>query len=118
MAYRVIIAGSRNYNNFEELAMVMDKFLKNKGEVEIIVGGAKGADTLGEMYANMRDIPVRKFLPDWSKYGKAAGRRRNEVMGLEADACVCFWDGSSAGTAYMIQVAQRNALILHIVEHT
>lgn len=118
MPYKVIIAGSRNYNNFEELTTVMDKFLKDKEEVEIIVGGAKGADTLGEMYANMRDIPVRKFLPEWSKYGKAAGRRRNEVMGLEADACVCFWDGESTGTALMIQVAKRNSLILQVVQHT
>ena len=115
MPYRVIIAGCRNYNNFEELTEVMDKFLKGKDEVEIIVGGAKGADTLGEMYGNMRDIPLRKFLPEWSKYGKAAGRRRNEVMGLEADACVCFWDGGSTGTSHMIQVAERNSLILEIV---
>jgi hypothetical protein len=117
MPYKVIIAGSRNYNNFEELTNVMDKFLKDKVEVEIIIGGSKGADTLGERYANMRDLPVRKFLPEWSKYGKAAGRRRNEVMGLEADACVCFWDGGSAGTAHMIQVAKQNSIILHIVEY-
>jgi hypothetical protein len=114
MAYRVIIAGSRNFNDFQKMCEVLDNFLRDKDEdVEIFVGGVKGADKLGEDYAHMRDITLKKFLPEWSKHGKASALRRNEVMGLQADACICFWGGST-GTAHMIQVAKRNHLSINI----
>jgi hypothetical protein len=110
----VVIAGSRIFSDFAKLCDVMDKFLDGKEDVEIIVGGAKGADKLGEDYAHMRDISLKKILPEWSKHAKASALRRNEIMGLQADACVCFWDGGSTGTAHMIQVAKRNRLSLYI----
>ena len=45
----VIIAGSRNFNNYELLRSELDK-LFNEPFI-IVSGGAKGADTLGELYA-------------------------------------------------------------------
>lgn len=36
----------------------------------IILGGAKGIDSLAETYAYRNFIPVRIFLPDYEHYGK------------------------------------------------
>jgi predicted Rossmann fold nucleotide-binding protein DprA/Smf involved in DNA uptake len=49
---RVIIAGSRDFNDYELLKKHCDYLLQNQKEVEIISGGARGADKLGERYAS------------------------------------------------------------------
>ena len=46
--------------------------LKNKlkNDVEIISGGAKGADYLGERFAKENGYNLRIFKANWNKYGK------------------------------------------------
>jgi predicted Rossmann fold nucleotide-binding protein DprA/Smf involved in DNA uptake len=54
MIMRVIVAGSRNFNCFEKLTNAMNEYLKDAiyGDgFEIVSGGARGADKLGEKYA-------------------------------------------------------------------
>lgn len=66
-------------------------------------GSTRGADLCGEAWAKWREIPVRRFLPNWAAIGKAAGPRRNAAMARESDACVLFPGG--AGTASMAREA-------------
>lgn len=40
--------------------------------LEIVSGGARGADRLGEKYAKENNYKVKKFIPDWEK-GRSAG---------------------------------------------
>jgi hypothetical protein len=112
--FKVIIAGSRGFNNYEYLVKTMDHLLQNKKLVEIVSGTAKGADSLGEKYAEERSHSVKQFPANWDKYGKKAGYLRNEEMAKYADACVCFWDGRSPGTKHMIKLAKENNLKLII----
>ena len=61
--------------------------------VEIISGHAPGADTLGEKFAKAYGYPLKIFLAEWNKYGKAAGPIRNEEMAKyasEADHHICI----------------------------
>jgi len=88
----------------------MDKILQNQTSIEIVSGGAKGADQLGEQYAKENNYNLRIFPADWDKYGKKAGYIRNEEMAKYADACVCFWDGKSKGTKMMIELAKKYKL--------
>ena len=85
------------------------------GDVEIVCGKARGADSLGEQYAKERGIPVRYFPADWRTLGQSAGYQRNTQMAQYADALVAFWDGRSKGTKHMIDTAQRFKLDIRVV---
>lgn len=115
---RVIIAGSRSttLSDFSE-GMVACPFLLQISTV--ISGTAKGADALGERYAELNDIPLFKYPANWDKHGKKAGYLRNIEMAENADALIAFWDGKSHGTNHMINIAkERNLQIfIHLNQH-
>lgn len=115
MAFRVIVAGSRNFDDYELLSDTSDKLLQNKGKDVVIVSGtARGADTLGEQYAAERGFQISRFPADWDRFGKSAGYRRNVQMAENADALVAFWDGVSRGTGHMINIAKEKNLLVRI----
>ena len=101
---RIIIAGSRSFNNYDLLAKVMDKVTANLDAVTIVSGAARGADTLGERWANEHNHTIISMPADWERFGKSAGYRRNEEMATIADGLVAFWDGQSRGTKHMIDI--------------
>jgi hypothetical protein len=103
---KVIIAGSRKFNNYDELCCTCDFLLQNKNEIEIVSGTANGADKLGEVYAKERKYKITRFPADWNKHGKSAGVIRNKEMAEYSDALIAFWDGKSRGTKHMIDLAR------------
>lgn len=107
---KVIVAGSRGFHNYELLKSSLDKILQNQTDIEIVSGGARGADLLGERYAQEKGYSIKIFLADWERLGKRAGFFRNKEMAKYADACVCFWDGKSRGTKSMIELAKKHEL--------
>ena len=115
--FRVIIAGSRDFNDYEVLQTVCDNLLAKKKQthnIVIISGTAKGADSLGEQYARERGYVVKRFPADWQQYGKAAGPIRNRQMTDNADALIAFWDGHSTGTQNMIMEAKKKGMVVKI----
>ena len=100
---KVIVAGTRYFNNYDLMCKNLDYFLCNLEDIEIVSGTARGADALGEQYANEHNLPIKQFPADWDKYGKRAGYLRNNQMADYADYLVAFWDGKSPGTKHMIQ---------------
>ena len=118
--FRVIIAGSRNFNNYELLKKECDAFLSDKKEkynITIISGGARGADFSGEKYAQDEGFALEIYPAQWDKFGKRAGYRRNEQMAEVADALIAFWDGSSRGTKHMIDIMNEKNLLVRVVEY-
>ena len=114
---KVIVCGSRGFSDYALMKRKLDHYLSNKwGEgVEIVSGGANGADKLGELYSKERGLDLKIMNADWDTYGKSAGIRRNEQMGAYADAVVAFWDGKSRGTKHMIEYAQKHEMPLRVV---
>lgn len=124
--FKVIIAGGRDYDDFDRLVRKIDKILSNvvkKGMNIIVVSGcAKGADQLGEKYAELRGYYIEKHPADWDKYGKSAGYRRNAEMAKSVDenidgGLVAFWDYKSRGTENMIDIAKRYGLSTRVIEY-
>ncbi len=109
---RTIIAGSRQMT--DEILLIETLVRLAWPITEVISGGAFGADRLGEAWAARHGIPVRRFPADWTRYGKGAGPVRNREMVLAADALVAFWDGRSAGTRNMIELARKQHLQVHV----
>jgi hypothetical protein len=114
---KVIIAGSRDFDDYELLRKYCDHVLQNQTEIEIVSGTARGADQLGERYAKERGYPVKQFPADWNK-GKSAGYIRNEEMAKYGDALIAFWNGMSKGTEHMINLAKQYNLKIKICNYT
>ena len=102
---KIIVAGSRTFNNFPLLKEVLDKRVNEIKEV--VSGRAKGADTFGETWALKNNIPIKPFAAQWEKFGAAAGYVRNHDMGDYADELIAFWDGNSSGTKDMIEYMEK-----------
>lgn len=113
---RVIIAGSRHYDDYDELCRAMDEFWRVYGfEItEVVSGGAKGADQLGERWALQAGIPVQRFEADWDTHGRGAGPIRNGEMAEYAGALVALPIAQSPGTRNMIRQADREGLWVYI----
>ena len=119
--FRVIIAGGRQFSDYGLLSAKCDGILSQKRmthKIVIISGTARGADTLGEQYARERGYNLRQFPADWDQFGKSAGYRRNCQMADNADALIAFWDGQSAGTRHMIEIARERKLAVRIINYS
>lgn len=112
--FKVIIAGGRDFNDYELLRQMCDHYLSETNKrITIISGAARGADTLGEQYAKERGFKIDSHPADWS-LGKRAGYVRNEEMAKVAHALIAFHDGISKGTASMINLANQYDLIVAV----
>ena len=108
--FRVIIAGTRDFNDYQLLCDKCDAILSAKRQdsnIIIISGTARGADRLGERYARERGYEIRQFPADWLNDEKKTGPIRNAKMADNADALIAFWDGQSRGPKNMIETAKR-----------
>jgi hypothetical protein len=118
--FKVIVAGSRNFEDDALMERKLDNILRNKVkeyDIEIIEGDASGADKAGGRYADSKGYRKTVMPADWDGYGLSAGPRRNEEMARYAvgGGCVCFWDGKSKGTRHMIEMAKKYKLNILIV---
>ena len=125
--FRLIVAGSRSVcteAQYSRLREKLDHLLSARADTHdicIVSGTARGADKLGERYAQERGYVVHSFPADWTTHGKKAGFLRNVEMAQNADALLAAWDGQSRGTQHMIDIAKRRQLpirILHFSEQT
>jgi hypothetical protein len=111
-AMKTVIAGSRGITDYNKLKEAVDRC----GFVitEVVSGGARGVDQMGERWAREHNIPIKQFIPDWNKHGKAAGLIRNVEMSNYAEAVIVLWDGSSRGSKHMYDTAIKKGLTVHL----
>lgn len=127
---KIIIAGTRDFNDYAFLEETVDEILfqtyafsRKFNHVEVISGTAKGADRLGEQYAEIRNLQIKRFPAQWNLYGKKAGILRNTEMAKylhnseEDGICICFWDGKSKGTANMINTAEQLNIPTYVIDY-
>ena len=117
MVKKIVIAGCRDYNNYDEAKTYIDFCLSNirrENNIVIVSGGACGADAIGERYAEENGFEIEKYPADWKTYGRSAGPKRNKQMAEVCDYVICFWDGKSKGTASMIFYAKKFRNLLRI----
>lgn len=135
MEIRLIIAGGRDFTDYRQLEQEADAFVaeivgipgfdllgpESVGfdlDITIISGAAKGADSLGEEWADSRLLKVESKPANWEKYGNAAGPIRNGEMAEIATHCLVFWDRKSRGSKDMVAKAKRKELGLKVVNYT
>ena len=98
---KLLIAGSRGIADFDLAPYV-------PADTDLIIsGGARGVDTLAEIYAAAHGISKLVLRPRYDRYGKAAPLKRNECMVDLADQVLIVWDGVSRGALYTMEYAQK-----------
>lgn len=116
---RIVVFGSRDFNDYDLMHEKLSDYFNSKGwttgEVEIVEGGARGADRLAERFTREYGLKHTQFLADWETYGKSAGHIRNAEMAKYAQYGVGFWDGKSKGTEGMKNKMLRMGREVHIV---
>ncbi|WP_287550354.1 DUF2493 domain-containing protein [Clostridium sp.] len=127
---RIIIAGSRDFNNYNKLKSETLRIVKElkeedyntkREEVEIVSGTARGADQLGERFAKEFNLGLARFPANWHEFGKRAGYLRNSEMSeyakldKEIGVLIAFWNGSK-GTKHMIDLATKDGLKVYVVK--
>ena len=113
---RVIVAGGRDFRNYDLMKQKLEVIFSEKNVI-VVSGMADGADRLGERYAREHNLLISHFPALWGQYGNQAGFIRNVEMAKSSDACVCFWNGKSTGTAHMIETAKKMNLKLRVINY-
>ncbi|UPU16137.1 hypothetical protein [Escherichia phage ZCEC13] len=107
---KVLITGGRGYSDFDafEKAMEMLPF-----KIELIIhGGARGADSIADMWAKKHGVFVMRMDALWNAHGKGAGPKRNWAMLNfgKPDYCVAFPGGN--GTADMVRQCEKASVVV------
>ena len=99
---RVLIYGGRDFIptdlDFSWLNSMFASY--NRGELTVISGEARGADTAGRIWAIASGHEVERYPADWNTHGKAAGYIRNQQM-LDSGVDVAVQFPGGRGTADM-----------------
>lgn len=127
---KIAIVGSRNFNDYPLFKRIMNNYLADLKQ--IVSGGAKGADQLGEKWCLefLNQAPIIIY-PDWKnishpravikydrkgkKYDAMAGIRRNEAIVHQSDMVIAFWDGKSKGTRHVIKYARKQKKRVEVI---
>jgi len=112
---KLCIFGSRNFADYKLLKEKVDKIHLETPISEIVSGKAKGADSLGEIWAKENNIPIKEFPADWL-LGKKAGPLRNEEMAQYCDKAIGFSVNNSRGTANMCECLHKYGKFGWLVE--
>ena len=102
---KIAVVGSREWNHLKLLESTLCKEFTQAVVTEFISGGARGVDSYAEKLAKDYQLKITIFKPDWDKYGKSAGYKRNKLIIDEADKVIAFWSGKSKGTKHSIDLA-------------
>lgn len=98
---KVAVIGSRGLSVSD-----LGKYLPEKTS-EIVSGGARGVDTSAKEFALSHSIKLTEFLPEYSRYGRAAPLKRNISIIEYSDIVLAFWDGKSRGTKFVIDNCRK-----------
>lgn len=109
MVSRILVCGDRNWTG----QVSLDRFLDvHAADAQVVIHGcARGADTLGGLWASKRGKEILPFPAQWSMYGRAAGPIRNQAMldRGKPELVIAFHSNiaASKGTKDMLARAKR-----------
>lgn len=110
------IVGSRSGLDWARVRSGIKAIVSRADIGTVVSGGALGVDRIAESMALAAGKRVRVFYPDWEKYGRSAGMRRNREIVSLADEVFAFWDGKSRGTKNSIETARKLGKTVHVFE--
>lgn len=74
----VLITGARDWKNEKPIYSKLKQFQGQN--ITLIHGGCVGADLIADKVGKKLGYTIKIFLPEWQKYGRGAGPKRNKDM--------------------------------------
>jgi len=102
---KLLITGSRKITSYETVKLVIEELEIREGQkiTMLLHGGAKGADTLAEKWANENGIKTHVLKPDYKNHHpKSAPIIRNIELVKLADKTLALYSGNkrTGGTGF------------------
>lgn len=109
---KVLVCGGRKCWEWAKIARALDGILEERPIGVVITGGATGADTVADRWAETRGIQRVICPAAWNGLaGRAAGHFRNRFMlSFEPDLVVAFPGGP--GTRDMVEQAKTDGVFV------
>jgi hypothetical protein len=108
---KILVCGDRNWSNVFSIRRELQKF---SGEIIVIHGAARGADSIAGDVAKSLGFKVEVYPAKWNELGRAAGPIRNVQMLEEGrpDLVLAFHPDlkESKGTAHMVSIARKKGV--------
>lgn len=109
------VIGSRSITDrdfvFKNIKIVIKNikkyYHKSDNNIVIVSGGAKGVDTFGEEFADKFGNEKIIIKPDWNKFGKSAGFKRNYNIVRISNFVLAFVKNNSNGTLNSLSHANK-----------
>ena len=112
---KVIVAGSRGITDAKLVHGIIDR--SPFRITELVSGGARGVDQMGESWAFVHNLPIKRFIPHYHVWNpKVAPLLRNVDMANYADALIAVWKDGSNGTKHMIDQMKTLNKPYYVVE--
>ena len=113
--YYLAIIGSRSIGNRSVVYQIINNHVKgilkktkiNFDNIVLITGGAKGIDSIAVEWAELNNLSYIVIKPDWKKYGKSAGFKRNVNIIKPASSVLAIVEDSSSGSMNSISLAKK-----------
>lgn len=111
--FKVLVCGSRYYEDRDEINRVLDALAAKKGRhrIKLITGGAVGADEIARQWAVSRKVDHEIHYAHWEVEGKGAGPARNRRMLKRKPNLIYAFrinkQGENRGTDDMCKIATK-----------
>ena len=110
---KVLVCGSRDWTDREAIE---ERLKALPVGTTIISGAARGADSIAASIGRRLGLEVREFPPEWDRFGRSAGYRRNLAMlDEDPDLVIAFQLGNSPGTAHTIENAKQKGIPVEVI---
>jgi SLOG family YspA-like protein len=105
---RVLVTGSRTWPDPARVHAALDTARERWPDMLVVHGACpRGADAMAHAWCLTAGVPVLCWPADWSRYGRAAGMRRNAAMVAEgAVVCLAFIHHNSRGASHCAGLAE------------
>lgn len=119
MVFTILVTGSRTWTDKEAIKRELQRYARGNDGVRVVHGGAHGADKLAGQVASELGWQTKVYVPDWLKYKRGAGLRRNsDMLAAEKSATrivLAFPKGEARGTKDMIRKCRAEGLKVVVI---
>jgi hypothetical protein len=116
VAFRVLVAGPRQFTNYPALRAALDALLVNRlPDVELLTCGGRGVPMLAASYATERGLTVTPRVADFVRFPVDAIERRDAFLVSEADAAVVVWADRDPDVRRVLALVERKGIPVHVL---
>lgn len=99
----VLVCGGRDYSDHSCVYETLDSIHREAPITKLVTGGARGADTLAQDWATLRNVTNTIYMADWARYPRAGGIIRNQQMLAQEHPTLVVAFPGGRGTADMVR---------------